>query len=96
MNILLLSAGGPTAHGVIKSLRDINFDGKIVSVDSNPLSAGLYLSDSYHIVPKAFDDGYMGGGGHPGAVSFRVGSLGEDRFLIKFKQVADFIEDNME
>ena len=59
MNILILSAGGPTAHGVIKSLRDINFDGKIVSVDSNPLSAGLYLSDSYHIVPKAFDDGYI-------------------------------------
>ena len=56
MNILILSAGGPTAHGAIKSLRDINFNGKIVSVDSNPLSAGFYLSDSYHIVPKAFED----------------------------------------
>ena len=59
MNILLLSAVGPTAHGAIKSLRDINFDGKIVSIDSNPLSAGFYLSDSYHIVPKAFEDGYI-------------------------------------
>ncbi len=59
MNILFLSAGGPLAHGAIKSLRDINFDGKIVSIDSNPLSAGFYLSDSYHIVPKAFEDGYI-------------------------------------
>ena len=59
MNILILSAGGPTAHGAIKSLRDINFDGKIVSIDSNPLSAGFYLSDSYYIVPKAFEDGYV-------------------------------------
>ena len=59
MNILLLSAGGPTAHGAIKSLRDIDFDGKIVSVDSNPLSAGFYLSDNYYVIPKAFDDGYI-------------------------------------
>ena len=59
MNILILSAGGPTAHGAIKSLRDINFNGKIVSVDSNPLSAGFYLSDSYHIIPKAFESDYV-------------------------------------
>ena len=62
MNILLLSAGGPTAHGAIKSLRDINFDGKIVSVDSNPLSAGFYLSDSYYVIPKAFEDNYIENG----------------------------------
>ena len=55
----MLSAGGPTAHGAIKSLRDINFNGKIVSVDSSELSAGFYLSDSYHIVPKANDKNYI-------------------------------------
>ena len=60
MNILLLSAGGPACHGVIKSLRDIDFNGKIVSVDCNPLSAGFYLSDSYYIVPDAFEDDYIG------------------------------------
>ena len=59
MNILLQGAGGPASHGVIKSLRKINFDGKIVSVDSNPLSAGFYLSDSYHIIPKAFESDYV-------------------------------------
>jgi carbamoyl-phosphate synthase large subunit len=59
MNILVLSAGGPACHGVIKSLRDIEFNGKIVSVDYNPLSAGFYLSDSYYVVPKASDDTYI-------------------------------------
>jgi carbamoyl-phosphate synthase large subunit len=59
MNVLLLGAGGPACHGAIKSLRDIDFDGKIVSVDCNPLSAGFYLSDSYYIVPKASDDTYI-------------------------------------
>mgnify|MGYP003132698358 CR=1 FL=1 len=59
MNILILSAGGPTAHGVIKSLRDIDFDGKIVSVDCEELSAGFYLSDKYYIVPPAFDEDYI-------------------------------------
>ena len=60
MNILVLSAGGPAAHGVIKSLKDINFKGKVVSVDSNEMSAGFYLSDSYYIVPDAFEDDYIG------------------------------------
>ena len=60
MNILLLSAGRPSCHGGIKSLKDINFDGKIVSVDSNEMSAGFYLSDSHYVVPNAFDDDYIG------------------------------------
>ena len=59
MNILLLSAGGPSCHGVIKSLRDIKFQGKIISVDSNEMSAGFYLSDVHYVVPKAFDEDYI-------------------------------------
>jgi carbamoyl-phosphate synthase large subunit len=59
MNILVLSAGGPASHGVIKSLRDINFKGKIVSIDSNEMSAGFYLSDKYYVVPNAFNDNYI-------------------------------------
>jgi nanoRNase/pAp phosphatase (c-di-AMP/oligoRNAs hydrolase) len=47
-------------------------------------------------IKKAFGGSYMGGGGHPGAVSFRVDSLDEDSFLLKFKPVTDFIKDNME
>jgi len=59
MNILILAAGGPAAHGAIKSLRDIDFNGKIVSVDSNELSAGFYLSDKYYVVSEAFNDTYI-------------------------------------
>ena len=47
-------------------------------------------------IKKAFGDFYMGGGGHPGAVSFRVDSLDEDSFLLKFKPVTEFIKDSME
>ena len=59
MNILILSAGGPASHGIIKSLKDINFNGNIVSVDANPLSAGFYISDKYYVVPKAFSEHYI-------------------------------------
>jgi carbamoyl-phosphate synthase large subunit len=59
LNILILSAGGPASHGVIKSLKDINFDGKIVSVDSSDLSAGFYLSDNNYKVPNADDKRYV-------------------------------------
>ena len=59
MNILILAAGGPAAHGAIKSLRDIDFNGKIVSIDSNELSAGFYLSDKYYVVSEAFHDTYI-------------------------------------
>ena len=56
MNILLQGAGGPASHGVIKSLREIDFEGKIVSVDANPLSVGFHLSDESYVVPKAKDE----------------------------------------
>ena len=56
MNILLQGAGGPASHGVIKSLRKIEFKGKIVSVDANPLSVGFHLSDKSYVVPKAKDE----------------------------------------
>jgi len=59
MNILILAAGGPAAHGAIKSLRDIDFNGKIVSIDSNELSAGFYLSDKYYVVSEAFHNTYI-------------------------------------
>ena len=59
MNILVLSSGGPAAHGVIKSLRKIDTTVRIVSVDCYELSAGFYLSDSYYVVPKADENNYI-------------------------------------
>ena len=42
-----------------------------------------------------FDGSYMGGGGHPGAVSFRIVPQQEEAFLSKFEPVADYIQSNM-
>lgn len=61
INILLSGAGGPAAVNAIKSLRLIHPEGgiKIVAIDSNPLSAGFYLADSFHVVPQADDNLFM-------------------------------------
>jgi nanoRNase/pAp phosphatase (c-di-AMP/oligoRNAs hydrolase) len=67
----------------IKLRRSIDYDGFDLREVEGPIK-------------KAFGDGYMGGGGHAGAVSFRVDSLDEDSFLLKFKPVTDFIKDSME
>ena len=56
MNILVSCAGGPAAVGVIKSLRDINFDGKIVAIDCDKLSVGFHLSDKSYVVPFSVED----------------------------------------
>jgi hypothetical protein len=56
MNVLVLSAGGPAAVGVIKSLRDMNFGGKIVAVDCDGLAVGFQLVDVHHTIPRASDD----------------------------------------
>ena len=55
LTVLIPGAGGPAAVGTIKSLRLAGFTGHIVSTDANPLSAGFYLSDSFHVVPKVND-----------------------------------------
>lgn len=56
--ILLTCAGGPAAIGVIKSLKKIGFEGRIVTIDSDPLSAGGKLSDSNWTVPLSDSSGY--------------------------------------
>jgi len=59
INILLSGAGGPAAVNAIKSLRIAKLDVKIIAVDSNPLSAGFYLADSFRVVPSANDGMFM-------------------------------------
>jgi carbamoyl-phosphate synthase large subunit len=51
-NVLIPGAGGPAGINTIKSLRIISFKGKIVSTDSNHLSAGFFLSDLYYVIPR--------------------------------------------
>jgi len=57
-NVLIPGAGGPAGINTIKSLRIISFKGKIVSTDSNHLSAGFFLSDLYYVIPQ-YDDEFF-------------------------------------
>lgn len=59
MNVLVPGAGGPAGISTIKSLRLGNFKGNIISTDSDPLSAGFYLSDFYSVIPKANDEFFL-------------------------------------
>jgi len=53
MNILVTSAGGPAAIGVIKSLFrfDTQVEHHIVATDMNKMSAGLKMADRGYVVP---------------------------------------------
>jgi len=57
-NILISCAGGPAAIGAIKSLKQINFKGNIVTIDCDPLAVGRYLSDVNYIVPLSTSKNY--------------------------------------
>lgn len=62
MKILVTSAGGPAAIGVMKSLQ--NFDGgknnhSIIATDITELSAGFLWADKGFVVPKANDINYL-------------------------------------
>ena len=59
MNVLILSAGGPAGYGVIKSLKNIDFDGKIVSIDGDELAVGFHMSDKSYVVPRVDDENYI-------------------------------------
>ena len=60
ITVMITSAGVATAGNIIsafKSQTEKNI--KIVAVDINPLAAGLYLSDSYYIVPRSTNEKYI-------------------------------------
>jgi len=58
-NVLIPGAGGAAGIGAIKSLRMCKFKGKIVSTDSDIISAGLYLADKGYVVPPANDPSFF-------------------------------------
>ncbi|VFJ12347.1 ATP-grasp domain-containing protein [Candidatus Nitrosocosmicus franklandus] len=57
--VLIPGASAPAGINTIKSLRLSGFKGKILSTDSNSLSAGFYLSDFYEVIPEAEADNYL-------------------------------------
>lgn len=57
-NILISCAGGPAAIGAIKSLKSIEFKGKIITIDCDPLAVGGFMSDKNYVVPLSTDKNY--------------------------------------
>lgn len=41
------------------ALRQEGIDGKVISVDVNPLSAGLYVSNKHYLVPSSSDPNFI-------------------------------------
>ena len=50
--ILVPSASAPAGINTIKSLRMVKYPVKIVASDSNPISAGFFMSDAHEVLPE--------------------------------------------
>jgi carbamoyl-phosphate synthase large subunit len=59
MRVLVTGAGALLGQGIIRSLKRSSLDAEIISVDPNPLSAGLYWADRRYRVPPAVDPSYL-------------------------------------
>ena len=58
-NVLVPGASAPAGINTIKSLKLANFKGKVLSTDSNALSAGFYLSDYSEVIPEVDNHDYL-------------------------------------
>ena len=58
-NVLVPGASAPAGINTIKSLKLANFKGKVLSTDSNALSAGFYLSDFSEVIPEVDSNNYL-------------------------------------
>jgi len=59
MRILITSAGGPAAVGVIKSIRDLKDSHYIVATDMDEMSVGFHTANKGYIVPPANDKDFL-------------------------------------
>src|SRR2546422_5171070 len=57
--VLIPGASGPAGINTIKSLKMVNFGGKIVATDSSPLSAGFFMADCSEVIPEADHYSYV-------------------------------------
>ncbi len=56
--MLVPGASAPAAINTIKSLKMVNYPVKIISSDTNPISAGFYLSDAHEVLPEVENQSY--------------------------------------
>jgi len=57
--ILVPGASAPAAINTIKSLRMVKYPVRIVSSDTNPISAGFFMSDAYELLPEVESKSYL-------------------------------------
>jgi carbamoyl-phosphate synthase large subunit len=57
--VLVTGVGGTTGQSVINAIRLMKKPVRIVGVDSNPFSAGLYLADKAYVIPPANDPNFI-------------------------------------
>lgn len=57
--ILVPGASAPAAINTIKSLKMVKYPVRIVSSDTNPVSAGFYMSDVYELLPEIESKSYL-------------------------------------
>lgn len=59
VNILISGAGAGVGQSIIKSAKLSSIKKKIIAVDSNKLSAGLYVADAAYLVPLKNDPNFV-------------------------------------
>jgi carbamoyl-phosphate synthase large subunit len=58
-SVIIPGASGPAGINTIKSLKMVNFRGKIIATDSSTLSAGFFMADSSEVLPEANHSAYI-------------------------------------
>ncbi len=56
--VLVPGASAPAAINTIKSLKMVKYPVTIISSDTNPISAGFYLSDAHEVLPEIDSQSY--------------------------------------
>ena len=56
--VLVPGASAPAAINTIKSLKMVKYPVTIISSDTNPISAGFYLSDAHEVLPDIDSQSY--------------------------------------
>ncbi len=59
IKVMITGAGALLGQGMIRSLKQSSLKTHIIAVDPSPYSAGLYWSDSAHLIPFANDPRYI-------------------------------------
>lgn len=58
-NVLVTGIGGNVGQGIIRNIRSLPYDIRIVGTNIADFSSGNYLCDAFYKLPYAYDDGFI-------------------------------------